>query len=61
MEASESASPEDIKGNEDAVSKSSNSERKEEELGSWYLQQQQRPTLTRQFTAYSELCCCVIL
>ena len=30
--------------------------------GSWYLQQQQRPPLTRQFTAYSELCsCCIIL
>ena len=30
--------------------------------GSWYLQQQQRPQLTRQFTAYSELCsCCIIL
>ena len=30
--------------------------------GSWYLQQQQRPQLTRQFTAYTELCsCCIIL
>jgi len=59
VEASESASPEDVKANEDAESQSSNSERKEG--ASWYLQQQQRPPLTRQFTAYSELCCCVIL
>merc|ERR1712126_328004 len=60
VEPSEPDPAEDDKDNEDAAtSQNSNSEQKENGSanGSWH---QQRPALTRQFTAYSELCCCVI-